>query len=164
MSALSPIVSDFYPQLKLIAMHFDNNNKIVKLCAEGMDLEGQGRPDDARKHFQQAWDEASTNFEKFVSAHYVARQQQNTEDKLTWDKIALDLALKTGDENVKGAYPSLYLNIGKCYEDLNDMLNASANYHLANSFIHFLKEDGYGNMIKRGIANGIERVKQNQQS
>jgi rifampin ADP-ribosylating transferase len=57
-----------------------------------------------------------------------------------------------------GAFPSLYLNIAKCYEDLNDLGNAKRNYELALSFSNLLPDDGYGNMIKGGIKNGIERV------
>ena len=30
------------------------------------------------------------------------------------------MAMKVNDEGIKPSYPSLYLNIGKCYEDLND--------------------------------------------
>lgn len=140
---------------------YDPNNKIVKLCAEGMELEGQGRNDEALKHFKQAWKEASNDFEKFTAAHYVARHQESVADKLKWDEIALHLALKINDETVMGAYPSLYLNIAKGYEDLNDFDNAQKNYELALSFTLHLSDDGYGNLIKGGILNGIERVKNN---
>jgi tetratricopeptide (TPR) repeat protein len=141
-------------------MQFDTNNKIVKLCAEGMEFEGLGRKKEALKLFQQAWNEATNDFEKFTSAHYVARHQENIEDKLKWDEIALQLALKINDNNVKGALPSLYLNIAKCHEDLNNFDCAKKNYELALSFFHLLSNDGYGNMIKGGIKNGIERVTQ----
>lgn len=137
---------------------YDPNNKIVKLCAEGMELEGQGKKEEALKQFKQAWDEASNDFEKFTAAHYVARHQKSVTDKLKWDKIALELALKIDDEKVKGAYPSLYLNIAKGYEDLNDFKKAKINYDLATSFSSFLSDDGYGNMIRYGIKNGIDRI------
>jgi tetratricopeptide (TPR) repeat protein len=140
-------------------MQFDTNNKVVKLCTEGMELEGQGKKQEALKLFQQAWDEASNDFEKFTAAHYVARHQENIQDKLKWDETALQLALKINDDTVRGAYPSLYLNIAKCYEDLNDFTSAIKNYKLALSFIDLLPDNGYGNMIKGGIINGIERVK-----
>jgi tetratricopeptide (TPR) repeat protein len=139
-------------------MQFDPNNNIVKLCAQGMSLEGEGKKEEAFILFQQAWNEATNDFEKFTAAHYVARYQKNVADKLKWDKTALNLALKINDENMKGTYPSLYLNIGKCYEDLNDFKGARENYELALSFTTFLADDGYGKMIKGGIKNGIERV------
>ncbi|WP_231570060.1 rRNA adenine methyltransferase [Sporocytophaga myxococcoides] len=140
-------------------MLFDPNNHVIKLCAQGMNLEGEGKREEALKLFQMAWDDAINNLEKFTSAHYIARHQRNISEKLKWDEIALVLALKVNDENVKGLYPSLYLNIGKCHEDLNDIDNAKKNYELAHSFIHFLPDDGYGKMIKDGIMNGIARVK-----
>ncbi|MFB6340938.1 hypothetical protein ACE1ET_04425 [Saccharicrinis sp. FJH62] len=142
-------------------MQFDQNNKIVKLCAEGMDREGRGEKDEALKLFRQAWNEASNDFEKFISAHYIARRQETIEDKLKWDETALQLALKINDETVKDAFPSLYLNIGKCYEDLNDVDSAMKNYDLALSYAGFLPDDGYGNMIKSGITQGIKRVSNN---
>ena len=126
-----------------------------------MSLEGEGKNEEALKLFQQAWDEATNNFEKFTSAHYVARHQKSIENKLHWDKLALNLALQIYDEDIKATYPSLYLNIAKCYEDLGDQENAIYNYEKANSFIKYLGDDGYGKMIKNGIQMGIQRASQN---
>ena len=123
-----------------------------------MELEGQGKLEEATNLFLQAWNKAAHDFEKFTAAHYVARHQKTVSDKLKWDCIALDFAIKIGDENVSACFPSLYLNIAKCYEDLNDFLNAGKNYQLALSFTASLANDGYGNMIKGGIMNGIRRV------
>lgn len=58
----------------------------------------------------------------------------------------------------KEAFPSLYLNIAQCYENLNDPDNEKRNYDLALSFTGALPADGYGNMIKNGIMSGIERL------
>jgi tetratricopeptide (TPR) repeat protein len=140
-------------------MQFDPNNIIVKLCANGMELEGQGRKKEALELFQQAWNQATNDFEKFTSAHYVARHQETIEEKLKWDETALHLALKINDDTVNGAFPSLYLNIAKCLEDLNDFANARKNYELALSHVGQLPDNGYGNLIKAGIMKGIERVK-----
>jgi hypothetical protein len=140
-------------------MQFDPNNNVVKLCTQGMDMEGEGKPEDASRLFLQAWNEATNDFEKFTAAHYVARHQKNIADKLKWDETALQLALKINNDTVKGFFPSLYLNIAKCYEDLNDFDNARKNYQIALSFTNLLPDSGYGNMIKGGIINGIARVK-----
>jgi tetratricopeptide (TPR) repeat protein len=139
-------------------MQFDPDNKIVMLCAKGMELEIGGDTAGALKLFQQAWDQATDNLEKFTSAHYIARHQERIGDKLKWDQTALNLALKIDNDSVKGAYPSLYLNLAKCSEDMSDYENAGQNYQLALSFCHFLGEDGYGKMIKGGIMNGIDRI------
>jgi tetratricopeptide (TPR) repeat protein len=142
-----------------MAMEFDANNNIVKLCAKGMELEGQGRKKEAVELFQEAWNKSTNDFEKFTSAHYVARHQETFEEKLKWDETALQLALKIDDDNVRAAFPSLYLNIAKGFEDLNDFANARKNYELALSYVGRLPDSGYGNLIKAGILNGIERVR-----
>lgn len=139
-------------------MQFDPNNKINKLCADGMNLEGEGKLEEASALFYQAWNEASNDVEKFTAAHYVARQQKSVADKLHWDRTALEFALKSKDENVEVTYPSLYLNIAKCYEDLEDFPNAEINYKLALSFAGLLPDEGYGKMIKSGIRSGLERI------
>ncbi|HMK25269.1 MAG TPA: NAD(+)--rifampin ADP-ribosyltransferase [Chitinophagaceae bacterium] len=99
-----------------------------------MDMEEKGNPEEASRLFLQAWNEAINDFEKFIAAHYVARHQKNIPDKLKWLETALQFALKINNEAVKGAFPSLYLNIAKCYEDLNDPDNSKKNYELAISF------------------------------
>lgn len=139
-------------------MRLDSDNNIVKLCAQGMNLEGEENGVEALRLFLQAWNESTNDFEKFISAHYIARHQKTVADKLKWDQICLNFALKINDEDVQDAYPSLYLNIARDYEDLNDFENARKNYLKAFSFSKFLPDDGYGEMIKRGISRGIERV------
>ena len=139
-------------------MEFDPNNKVVILCAQGMDMEGKGRPEEASKLFLQAWNEATNDFEKFTAAHYVARHQNSVTGKLKWDETALQLALQINNDTVKEAFPSLYLNIAKCYEDLNDFDKARMNFDLALSFANLLPENGYGDLVKGGIMKGIERV------
>jgi hypothetical protein len=69
-----------------------------------------------------------------MAAYYVARHQKSISDKLTWLETTLQFALKINDNNVKGAFPALYSNIAKCYEDLNDLESSKRNYELANSF------------------------------
>jgi len=123
-------------------MEFDPNNNVVKLCAQGMDMEVKDNPEEASRLFLQAWHEATNDFEKFTAAHYVARHQKSIAHKLAWDEIALQLALKIDHDTVKGALPSLYLNIAKCYEDLNDFDNARHHYESALSFSDGLRESG----------------------
>ena len=123
-------------------MEFNPNNNIVKLCLQGMDLEGKSKPEEASRIFLQAWNEATNDFEKFTAAYYVARHQKNISDKLKWLETALQFALKINNDNVKEAFPSLYLNIAKCYEDLSDLDNAKKNYELAISFKDKLSDNG----------------------
>lgn len=88
----------------------------------------------------------------------MARHQNTIEEKLKWDTTALNFALKIEGNSIRSTLPSLYLNIGKCYEDLNDRENATLHYNIARSHFDFLPENGYGNLIKNGVENGIKRV------
>jgi tetratricopeptide (TPR) repeat protein len=115
-------------------MEFDPRNNVVKLCLQGMDLEAKDQAEEAGKTFLQAWNEATNDFEKFLAAHYVARHQKNTRDKLSWLETGLQLALKINDPTVQSAFPALYLNIAKCYEDLGDPDKAKHHHELAISF------------------------------
>jgi hypothetical protein len=115
-------------------MEFNPANKVIRLCIQGMEMEGKSEPEAASRIFVQAWNEATDDFEKFTAAYYVARQQKNVRDKLKWLEISLQFALRINDASVKAAFPSLYSNIAKCYEDLRDTDNAKKNHELANSF------------------------------
>src|SRR3954471_8959779 len=105
-------------------MEFDPRNNVIKLCVQGMGMEEKGNPEEASRIFLQAWSEAANDFEKFTAAYYVARHQKNDRDKLKWLETSLQFALKINDVTVKSAFPSLYSNIAKCYEDLSDIDNA----------------------------------------
>ena len=107
-----------------------------------MDLETNGKPDEAIGLFLQAWNEATNDFEKFIAAHYVARHQKNISDKLKWLETGLQLALKIDNESVKDAIASLYESIAKCYVDLNNPGKAKKNYALAKSFISKPSDNG----------------------
>jgi tetratricopeptide (TPR) repeat protein len=115
-------------------MEFNPANPIVKLCIQGMSMEENGKPEEASNIFLQAWNEATNDFEKYLAAHFVARHQNKVHDKLKWLETALQFALKINDDSVSSAFPALYSNIAKCYEDLGDTDNAKKNYELANSF------------------------------
>ncbi len=123
-------------------MEFNPNNNIIKLCIQGMNLEEKGKPGAASRIFLQAWNEATDDFEKFTAAYFVARLQKNVPDKLKWLETALQFALKINNDAVKAAFPLLYSNIAKCYEDLNDVDNAKKNHRLANEFKVKLSDKG----------------------
>lgn len=138
-------------------MYFDQENEIVRLCARGMEMEGQGKPAEAAQLFNEAWEQAADDVEKFT-AHYVARHQPDTAAKLIWDRRALHHALQIKDDTVKAALPSLYLNVGKCYEDLQQFEKAAFHYQAGLSCYSFSPEDGYGQMIVKGLQAGMQRV------
>ena len=93
-------------------MEFDPRNNIVKLCIHGLEMEEKGNQEEAGKLFFQAFNEASSDFEKYLAAHFVARHQSNVHDKLKWTETALS----------------------RYYEALKDPVNAKRNYELAISY------------------------------
>lgn len=115
-------------------MEFSPFNPIVKLCLQGMDMETKGKPEEALNLFLQAWNEATNDFEKYLTAHYVAKHQPTVSDTLKWLETALQFALKTNDDTVQSAFPSLYTNIANCYEALNSPDKAKEHVELALSF------------------------------
>ena len=123
-------------------MDFDPRNNVIKLCVQGMGMEESGKAEEASKIFLQAWKEATTDFEKFTAAYYVARHQENIHDKLKWLETSLQFALQINDVTVRSAFPSLYSNIAKCHEELGDLENAKKNRELASSFADKPSDDG----------------------
>ena len=107
-----------------------------------MDMEGKKNPGEAGRLFLQAWNEATNDFEKYIAAYYVARHEKNVADKLKWLEAALQFALKINNDNVSGAFPSLYSGIAKCYEDLGDFDNAKKNSELSIAFTGKLSDKG----------------------
>lgn len=136
----------------------DPNNPVVRLCAEGMELERAGRRDDAARVFAQAWEQASDDFERCVSAHYVARGQSRPEENLRWNLTALEHADTIVDGRVDGFYPSLYLNIGWAHEDLGHRDEARTYYELAESRLESLPASSYRETVRDGIERGLKRV------
>ncbi len=115
-------------------MEFNPNNRVIQLCIQGMSAEENANPEEASKIFLQAWNEATNDFEKFLAAYYISRQQKTASNKLKWYETALQYASQVNDDGVKSAYPTLYSNVAQCYEELGDVDNAKRNNDLAVSF------------------------------
>lgn len=136
----------------------DPNNPVIKLCAEGMKAEMEGRTDEARALFLQAWGESKDDYDACIAAHYVARHQKSSEEILHWNKEALDRADAVDDERVHSFYPSLYLNMGKAHEDLGKWEEAKRHYELAEAKMSNLPGGRYGDIVRDGIIRGLQRV------
>nr|WP_315035617.1 NAD(+)--rifampin ADP-ribosyltransferase [uncultured Chryseobacterium sp.] len=115
-------------------MEFSPFNTVVKLCLQGMSMEEQGESEAAYKLFEQGWDEARTDLEKFLAAHYISRHQKTVQDRLKWLKTVLEYALKINDDTIKSALPGLYISIAQCYEELSDRKKAKEYSELAILF------------------------------
>ena len=140
-------------------MQIDPNNKIVRICAEGMEAEGRGNIALAQKLFQGAWQDADSDFEKFIAAHYQARNKADTREELKWNLESLRWAALIPEDGMKVYFPSLHLSAGQSYEKLNDKENAELQYKSAATYLEYLPNDGYGNMIKNGITAALGRFR-----
>lgn len=136
----------------------DPDNPVVRLCAEGMRAEMEGRRADARAAFLRAWEARSDAFEACIAAHYVARHQDTLEESLRWNAEALAQADAVGDDRVRGFYPSLYLNMGHSCEVLGDAAGAARYYDLAAARLHDVPDGPYGDVVRHGVAEGRRRV------
>lgn len=136
----------------------DPTNPIINLCAEGMQAEFAGQPDEARALFSRAWETAQDDFEKCVAAHYLARQQASPAEMLRWNRESLARAEAVADERVRDFYPSLYLNLGYSYETLGDYAEARRYYDLAAARLADLPEGPYREVVRGGVAAGLERT------
>jgi tetratricopeptide (TPR) repeat protein len=139
-------------------MQFNPENKVVKLCANGMQAEAEGKIEEAHDLFQQAWDIAGDDFEAFTAAHYLARNQKDPNDVLKWNMEALNRANAIKEDDMMGHYPSLYLNVGKSYETLSNIIEANSYYGLAADYSGELPAGKYGDMIRMGISEGLKRT------
>jgi tetratricopeptide (TPR) repeat protein len=154
-------------------MEFSPFNNVIKLCLRGMDMEEKAKHEEALQLFMQGWNEATNDFEKYLAAHYIARLQKSISDKLKWLETALQFALKTNDDGVKSAFPSLYRNIAVCYEESGEQDKAKAHYELSmhyksspadkGPFYHGTKADLQVNdlLIAGGNSNYKSELKMN---
>jgi hypothetical protein len=109
----------------------NTDNTTSRLVQEGIRAEFEGRIDDARALYLQAWETSTNDYNACVAAHYIARYQSNPEDTLRWNQEALARADAVGDDRVQTFYPSLYVNLGHAYEMLGHQSEAQRYYKLA---------------------------------
>lgn len=112
-------------------MEFSPFNPIVQLCIQGMALEDAGKTAEALQIFEQALAKSENDFERFLAAHYIARNQTRDEEKLNWLQKSLQYALRSGSVSAQSALPTLYLNMALCFEKMDDRMNADNYFELA---------------------------------
>lgn len=100
-------------------MEFSPENKIVQQCIQGMALAANDQQEAARLCFEQTWDEAMVNWEKFLAAYFIARVQDDAIVKLSWLKTALHHAVLEHDLATKSACPAIYTDMAKCCVELD---------------------------------------------
>jgi tetratricopeptide (TPR) repeat protein len=112
-------------------MMIDSSNPVIKLCIEGTQAEFRGEIDLAHSYYQKAWESAQDDYEACIAAHYVARHQDDPQQKLHWNQIALYKAKTVKDGRVDEFYPSLFLNMGQSYDLLGKREEAKRYYNFA---------------------------------
>jgi tetratricopeptide (TPR) repeat protein len=137
----------------------DPNNPVVKLCTQGIEVEMKGRRDEARSLFLQAWELRQDDVDACIAAHYVARHQDTPAETLRWNELALQHAISASTDSVRSFYPSLYLNLGKSYEDLGDTSRARELYEQGEQCIDGVPDGGYGEIVRQGLHNALQRVR-----
>lgn len=140
----------------------DPDNPIVKLCAEGMQAEQAGRVHDAKRLYEQAWQDSSDDFEACISAHYLARQQSDDDARFRWNAEALERAKAVDDERVKGFWASLFLNMGHSHETRGEYLQARDFFILAREKLREVPASPYKDVVSEGILNGLKRTAGNE--
>jgi tetratricopeptide (TPR) repeat protein len=137
----------------------DPNNPVVKLCAQGIEAEMKGRRAEARSLFLHAWELRQDDVDACVAAHYVARHQETPAETLTWNELALTHANNASTDAIRSFYPSLYLNLGKSYEDLGDTSRARELYEQGEQCINDVPDGGYGDVVRQGLHTALQRVR-----
>lgn len=137
----------------------DPTNAVVKLCAQGIEEEGRGNGAEATTVFAQAWTQSTNDFERCIAAHYLARHQATAELSLRWNQEALDCANRVADDSVAEFFPSLYLNLGKSHEDLENDDEARRLYECAAAKLASVPAGAYRDIVQDGINRGLLRVR-----
>jgi hypothetical protein len=136
----------------------DPENPVVKLCAAGMEAEAQGRPNEARALFEQAWAERVDAVDACIAAHYVARHQDSAEDTFRWNRESLVQAEAADPAAVASLLPSLCLNLGHSHEVRGEIDVARELYERAAHHARGLEDDRYGAIVRGGIAAAMQRI------
>ena len=99
-------------------------------------------------------------------AHYLADLQDNLDDAIRWDETALSAYQHVGETDLAaigiasaaGLAPSLHLNVGDGYARRGDLAAARRELDAGLACVAALGDDGYGTMIRKGLAGLAERL------
>lgn len=129
-----------------------------------------GHATEARERFAEMWDHIGPSgdpLHRCALAHHAADVQTALNDELRWDLRALHAADEISDERAKdhhhslavaAFYPSLHLNLADVYRRLRDWSRAKQHVVMAQAAAEALGDDGYGRMIRDGIARCAARL------
>lgn len=139
-------------------MNIDSENTVIKLCAEGVAAEMQRDFEKAAALYESAWAQQTCDYEACIVAHYMARIQETLEDILHWNLEALRYADIVADDSVLAFYPSLYLNIGRAYEELGRVAEARQCYEQGMEKASILPDTQLGNITRDALERAMQRT------
>jgi hypothetical protein len=104
--------------------------------------------------------------QRCVLAHYLADVQDELDDEVAWDEAALtafaDVAetelTPIGIGSARALEPSLRLNLGDGYRRQGRFEDARVQADAGEAVAHLLPDDGYGQMIRTGLARLQARI------
>lgn len=121
-----------------------------------------------RRELTARWDETTKtdHAQRCVIAHYLADLQHDLVDEIAWDERALAAYTHVGDEDLasigipaaRGLAPSLHLNLGDGYLRQGRLDDARAQLAAGLAAQDALADDGYGTLIRNGLAGLRERI------
>ncbi len=134
----------------------DPSDPVVALILQANEAEVAGDAARQRSLLREAWEVASTPFERAVAAHYVARIQPTPAGAHHWNRDALDHARQVPPEAVRDLMPSLLLAFAESLERVGSPDRAAATYTEAIEAATALGEAGEG--YARAAQDGLGRV------
>ena len=99
---------------------FSPFNPVIRRCLAGISKEEAGERAAAANEFRQAWNEAPDDFEKFLTAFFLARVQDDAAARLNWLEKSLQHAEAIDDLAVKTALPTLYSRLSEVHDALDN--------------------------------------------
>ena len=148
----------------------ERQDDVMAEIAAVVGLAQGGDTTDARERFAETWDRIGPSgdpLHRCALAHYAADVQTDLNQELLWDLRALDAAHEISDERAKdydrslavaAFYPSLHLNLADIYRRLRNRDRAEQHVAMAQATADVLGDDGYGRMIRDGIARCAARL------
>ncbi|MDE3250078.1 MAG: NAD(+)--rifampin ADP-ribosyltransferase [Bacteroidota bacterium] len=140
-------------------MEFSPANAIVQRCIQSMRLRESGQTGEATRVMEQAWTQASDDFEKYLAAYFLAQCQQKPAEKLYWLEQALQFALLVNDPATNSALNTIYLQLAGCCAALNLEQAAEVHRNKAASISQAPADDGpFFHGSKAALKKGEELI------
>ena len=127
-----------------------------------------GDRESGRRRMLAAWDATGPDdhARRCVLAHYLADLEPDVADEVGWDERALDAFAHVADDELApvgipsaaAMAPSLHLNLADGYRRQGRLPEARQHLERAEACAGTLGADGYGEMLRGGIARLRERL------